>query len=78
MEKETDDKVAVEMVTSAQNKFPDLNGCSFDKGFYTPGNKKDLKDRLDKVVLPKKGRCNKAEYEEETADDFRRFKIIPT
>lgn len=74
MEKETDDKVTVEMVTSTQNKFPDLNGCSFDKGFYTPDNKKDLKDRLDNVVLPKKGKCNKAEYEEETADDFRRFK----
>lgn len=74
MEKETDDKVAVAMVTSAQNKFSDLKGCSFDKGFYSPGNKKDLKDRLENLVLPKKGRCNKAECEEETAEDFRRFK----
>lgn len=74
MEKETDDKVAVAMVTSAQNKFSGLKGCSFDKGFYTPGNKKDLKDALNILVLPKKGRCNKAEREEETAEDFIHFK----
>lgn len=74
MEKETDDKVAVAMVTSAQNKFSDLKGCSFDKGFYTPGNKKDLKVRLDNLVLPKKGRCNKTECEEETAESFICFK----
>ena len=74
MEKETDDKVAVAMVASAQNKFSDLKGCSFDKGFYSPGNKKELKARLDNLVLPKKGRCNKSEREEETAEGFRRFK----
>jgi len=74
MEKETDDKVAVAMVTSAQNKFSDLKGCSFDKGFYTPGNKKDLKDTLNILVLPKKGRRNKAECKEETAEDFIHFK----
>ena len=74
MEKETDDKVAVAMVTSAQNKFSGLKGCSFDKGFYTPGNKKDLKEILNILVLPKKGRCNKAEFEEETAEDFVRLK----
>jgi hypothetical protein len=74
MEKETDDKVAIPMVASAQNKFSDLRGCSFDKGFYTPGNKKALKDRLNILVLPKKGRCNKSEHAEETARDFIRFK----
>lgn len=74
MEKETDDKVAVAMVESAQNKFSDLKGCSFDKGFYTPGNKKNLKKILNILVLPKKGRCNKAECEEETAEDFIHFK----
>ncbi len=74
MEKETDDKVAVAMIDSTQNKFSDLKGCSFDKGFYSPGNKKKLKDKLNILVLPKKGRCNKAECEEETAENFIRFK----
>ena len=69
-----DNKVVVAIVRLAQNKFSDLKGWSFDKGFYSPGNKKDLKGRLDILVLPKKGRCNKAECEEETAEDFIRFK----
>lgn len=74
MEKETDDKVAVGMVDAAQNKFPNLRGCSFDKGFYTPDNKKELKSKLDILVLPKKGKRNKAEQEEETSETFIRHK----
>lgn len=74
MEKETDDKIAVAMVDAAKNKFPNLKGCSFDKGFYSPANKKDLKDNLTLLVLPKKGKRNKAELEEETAKDFIRSK----
>ncbi len=74
MEKETDDKVAVGMVTSAKKKYSNLKGCSMDKGFYTPDNKKALRDLTDILVLPKKGRCNKAEQEEETAENFIRLK----
>jgi hypothetical protein len=74
MEKETDDKVAVDMVDAAQNKFPNLQGCSFDKGFYSPANKTALKDKLTLLVLPKKGKRNKAELEEETAEEFTRSK----
>lgn len=70
MEKETDDKVTVSIINAAQNKFTNLRGCSFDKGFYSPGNKKDLEGMLDILVLPKKGKRNKAELEEETADVF--------
>jgi IS5 family transposase len=70
MEKETDDKIAISMVESAQNKFFNLKGCSFDKGFYSPGNKKVLKNMLDSLVLPKKGKRNKTEYQEETAKEF--------
>jgi len=70
MEKQTDDKVAVSMVDSTQNKFPNLRGCSFDKGFYSPANKEVLKNKLDILVLPKKGKLNKLEREEETAEIF--------
>lgn len=70
MEKQTDDKVAVPMVDAAQYKFPNLRGCSFDKGFYSPGNKKELRSKLDVLVLPKKGKLNKIEREEETAEFF--------
>nr|WP_320040079.1 ISNCY family transposase [uncultured Desulfobacter sp.] len=70
MEKETDDKVTVPIINAAQNKFNNLRGCSFDKGFYSPANKKELKGMLDILVLPKKGKRNKTELEEETADVF--------
>ncbi len=70
MEKETDDKIAVTMVRAAQLKFPSFKGCSFDKGFYTPSNKAELKNILDSLVMPKKGRRNKAELKEEKADTF--------
>jgi transposase, IS5 family len=74
MEKETDDKIAVSMVESALKKFPNLKGCSFDKGFYSPSNKKGLKTLLKTLVLPKKGKRNKAEHKEETSEEFIRFK----
>lgn len=40
MEQERDVDVAVAMVAEAKNKFADLSACSFDKGFYSPGNRK--------------------------------------
>lgn len=70
MEKQTDDKVTVSMVNAAQSKFPNLRGCSFDKGFYSPSNKKVLRDKLDILVLPKKGKLNKVEREEESSEIF--------
>lgn len=70
MEKETDDKVAVCMIACAQKKFPNLRTCSFDKGFYSPANKKELNAILDFLVLPKKGKRNKLEQEEERSEEF--------
>jgi hypothetical protein len=71
MEKQTDDKIAVQMVREAKKKFACLGSCSFDKGFYSPENKKDLRFILDKVVLPKKGSLSVKDKEEEYSEDFR-------
>jgi hypothetical protein len=71
MWKETDDKVAVAMVDAAQQRYPQLNQCSFDKGFYTPNNIKALNQRLDRTILPKKGRLNKADQAREQKTGFR-------
>jgi hypothetical protein len=59
MEKQTDDKVAVSMVEQTQKLFPSFNGCSFDKGFYSPENRGRLETVLDHLVLPQKGRPSK-------------------
>jgi hypothetical protein len=72
MQKLTDDKVAVPLIQAAPAKFPGLNACSFDQGFHSPSNQQELKDRLDHVVLPKKGKCSKAEQQRESAPEFKR------
>lgn len=70
MQKLTDDKIALLMVEEAKRRFPELSSCSFDKGFYTPKNKIDLNDKLDKVVLPKKGKLSSKDKEEEYSEEF--------
>lgn len=72
MWKETDDKVAVAMVEAAQQRFPQLRQCSFDKGFYSPANLKDLGQYLDCTILPKKGRLNKNDQAREQDEHFRK------
>ena len=70
MQKQTDDKVAVEMAQGAKARFGNLTGCSFDKGFYTPNNRVKLQSILDHVVLPKKGRLSAKDRETEHSEQF--------
>lgn len=70
MQNETDDEVPVSMVTEAKEYFPNLFGCSFDKGFWSPENREELNEILDRVVLPKKGKCNLQELKIETDEEF--------
>lgn len=74
MEKQTDDKVAVKITRAAKEKFPALSGCSYDKGFHSPGNKKDLVKIIDKVILPKKGKLSLKDKEIEYSDEFIRLR----
>ncbi len=74
MQKETDEQIAVRMVTESQSRYADLTVCSFDKGFHSPGNQIELKKHLKLVVLPKKGRLNQQEKAHETADEFKAAK----
>ena len=50
MEKKTDDQVAVPMVEETKKRFPSFSTCSFDKGFHSPGNQKELNEKLDFVA----------------------------
>ncbi len=70
MEKEKDIDIAVSMVTETQQKFPALSVCSFDKGFYNPKNREELRDLLDLAVLPKKGRLSKKDRKIEKSEPF--------
>lgn len=70
MEKETDDKVAVPVICKTQESFPDLNKCSFDKGYHSPANQIELRKILEQVILPKKGRLTLEENEVESSAEF--------
>jgi len=70
MSGEVDVDVAVPMVEAARENFPTLNGCSFDKGFWSPSNHQRLNERLDLVVLPKKGKLSASDKEREYSDEF--------
>lgn len=74
MEKQTDDAVAVEMVSQTRKRFPELAVASFDKGFHSKANQAELKNHLEQVILPKKGRLSQADQAHEGSDDFKKLR----
>jgi hypothetical protein len=70
MQQQTDDKVAVTMVQEAKDRFENIVGCSFDKGFYSPDIKSQLANILDYVILPKKGRLSAKDKQIEHSEEF--------
>ena len=70
MADQTDKSVAVPMVEETQTRFPSLKQCSFDEGFYTRENQKDLRVLLEVSVLPQKGRLPAAEEAFESSEVF--------
>lgn len=70
MERETDDQVAIPMVEDCKNKFSNLTSCSFDKGFHSPTNQKDLQNHLATVILPRKGKLSLKDQEREYSPEF--------
>ena len=69
---ETDDQIAVPLIKSAKTLFPNMVSCSFDKAFYKPDNKKELNPYLELLVMPKKGKRNKTEQQEESKAEFQK------
>jgi hypothetical protein len=74
MERTNDVDEAVPLATRAKEKYPALNSCSTDKGFWSPQNHEILVQLFDQLVMPKKGRLNKAQITEESAEEFIRLR----
>src|SRR4030066_1319676 len=70
MQQTTDDQVAVSMVAQAQQRFANLNACSFDKGFHSPENQLALKAQLELVALPRKGKLSQSAQAAEQSPGF--------
>jgi hypothetical protein len=70
MRNQVDKDVAVPITREAKALYPNLSGCSFDKGFWSPDNFKELDHLLGEVILPKKGKPNKEEQGRQNAEEF--------
>ena len=70
MEQKTDDQVTVSMIEEAKKRFANLNACSFDKGFHSPENQLALKEQLEAVVPPRKGKLSQQAQAAEQSDAF--------
>ena len=70
MQQQTDDQVAVSMIEAARKRFPHLHVCSFDKGFHSTANQIALKQHLELVVLPRKGKLTPQAQAEEQSEEF--------
>jgi len=65
MERTTDEQIAVPFVQAIRARFPETHSVSFDKGFHSPANQRELAQVINFPVLPKKGKRSTAEDERE-------------
>ncbi len=62
--------VGVPLVAACQAQYPELRGCSFDRGFHSPANQQQLAAVLEHVALPAKGRGTEASRAREGKASF--------
>ena len=72
MDHQSDPEIVKELAGHLTALSP-IKSWSFDKGFWHKDNKAILETCVEKVVMPKKGKCNKIEQAEE---DHRSFKLL--
>jgi len=73
MKKQQDVEVAVPMVKKIKKQY-DVESVSFDKGFWSPSNKEQIEKMIEIVVMPKKGKLNKQDSENERSKTFRQLR----
>lgn len=74
-EQETDSEVVLDIADRVISRY-NIGVWSFDKGYWHKTNKELLKELIDKVVMPKKGKPNKEEKAEEGAKKFKKFRHL--
>jgi len=70
MQRQTDPEIAVEIMREAKDRFPSIASCSFDKGFWSTKNKKQLDSLLKTPALLKRGRLSQNEREQQQSAEF--------
>jgi hypothetical protein len=73
MENITDSEIVIEIADDILPKYK-TNTWSFDKGFFSKSNKEILQLEVPQVVMPKKGKPNLAELQEERTPSFIKYR----
>lgn len=74
MEKRTDDAVAVSIMEETMKMYNNIRQGSYDKGFYSPGNKIKLEEMLEKLIMTRKGKLTQKELELVRDEEYRQAK----
>ena len=70
MESTTDNNAVIPLADRVLSRYL-VSSWSFDKGYFSKENKELLELFIDDLVMPKKGKLNKKEYEEEHKKEFK-------
>jgi len=73
MENEADSKIVPQLAERICPKHK-LYSWSFDKGYWHKDNKALLLPKVEILVMPKKGKCNKEEYQQEHQPKFKKLR----
>ena len=73
VEKQSDNQLVIAVVDQLMAKYK-IQSWSFDKGFYSKENKALLQTEIPTVIMPKKGKLNAAEKEEESTKKFKKLR----
>lgn len=73
MDHETDSGILIPIANRVAAKYL-IASWSYDRGFWHPENKQHLKELIPQVIMPKKGKKNKSEQEEESQRSFKLLK----
>lgn len=73
IENQQDSKLVIELVDKLLLKFK-ISSISFDKGFWSKENKSLLQTAIPYVIMPKKGKLNLEEKEEEHSNIFKKLR----
>lgn len=74
LENEQDRDTVIPTVDRLSERFKEITSWSFDKGYWKKENKAYLGQNVDEVIMPKLGRPNKSEQEEQDGHSFKRLK----
>lgn len=73
MENQSDSEIVPELAKRIFSAYT-VKSWSFDKGYWNKNNKKILSEKVETLALPKKGKCNQTEAEEEHRPLFKKLR----